>query len=138
MCALSSHLTSVCVRHRSRGPPVHAPEAARVRFRCGRRLFGPGRCMQHAAPRPCMGRQSARTALVSHDIKIKPLLRRTLVHAAVTTEGKQGSIIAAFTRLGSRLVVFPYHCDSRNHHDEYTVDSRNIVGTTHFAGVKSP
>lgn len=77
MCALSSHLTSGCVRRRSRGPPVRAPEEARARFHCGRRPFGPGRCMQHAAPRPCMGRQRARTALDSQDIKIKPLLRRT-------------------------------------------------------------
>lgn len=62
----------------------------------------------------------------------------SVTHAAVRREGKHGSIAHAFTRLGSRFLVFPYHCDSRNHHDEYTVDSRNIVGTTHFAGVKSP
>lgn len=57
MRALSSLLTSVCIRRRSRGPPVHAPEAVRVRFRSGPRPFGPGRCTQHAAPRPCTGRQ---------------------------------------------------------------------------------
>lgn len=52
----------------------------------------------------------------------------TMMHAAVTREGKHGSIVAAFTQLGSKFLVFPYQCDSRNHHDEYTVDSRNIVG----------
>lgn len=50
------------------------------------------------------------------------------MHAAVTTEGKQGSIMAAFTRLGSRLVVFPYHCDSRNHHDEQQWTAEILLG----------
>lgn len=54
---LLSHLTSVCVHHHSREPPVRVSVAARVRFLSGRRSFGPGRCMQHAARHPCMGRQ---------------------------------------------------------------------------------
>lgn len=93
MLASSSHLTSVCARRHSRGPPIRESEAEKVRYRSGQRPFGPGRCTQHVAPHPCISRQRKDLheflMLLQSRLLKRPFLRRHVSDARCSQERRK-------------------------------------------------
>lgn len=118
--------TSGCVRRHSRELPAGAPEEERARSRCGWRRSGPGRCGQREAPRPYAQR---------HNKWIKKNNNNNNNNENTYNKDRIVSLSERLamrkTRNGTSALypdpgpaLFPYHSESRNHHDEHRVDRR--------------